>query len=115
MVVWTVKANIFFPSPKTGRKLNYIKKGFRKAVEQTGLRDFRFHDLRHSAATRMADAGADAFTLATILGHSSIQMTPRYTHTTGLAIRRAVENLDSNSDFGNGLVTRNRLQSISLP
>ena len=40
--------------------------------------DFHFHDLRHTAATRMADAGADPFTLAAILGHSDIRMTARY-------------------------------------
>jgi len=50
-----------------------------------------------------------------ILGHSSIQMTKRYTLATDTALRRAVENLDSNSDFGNGLVTRNRLRSIGPP
>jgi hypothetical protein len=55
--------------------------------------DFHFHDLRHTAATRMADAGADPFTLAAILGHSDIRMTARYTHATDEAKRRAVEML----------------------
>lgn len=40
----------------------------------------------------MADAGADPFTLAAILGHSDIRMTARYTHATDEAKRRAVEN-----------------------
>lgn len=39
-----------------------------------------FHDLRHTAATRMGDAGADAFTLAAIFGWSDIRMAMRYTH-----------------------------------
>jgi hypothetical protein len=55
--------------------------------------DFHFHDLRHTAATRMADAGADPFTLAAILGHSDIRMTARYTHATDEAKRRAVDKL----------------------
>jgi hypothetical protein len=42
----------------------------------------------------MADAGADPFTLAAILGHSDIRMTARYTHATDEAKRRAVEKLD---------------------
>jgi len=49
----------------------------------------------------MADAGADPFTLAAILGHSDIRMTARYTHATDQAKRRAVDNLvkpESNSD-----------------
>jgi len=41
----------------------------------------------------MADAGADPFTLAAILGHSDIRMTARYTHATDEAKRRAVDRL----------------------
>jgi len=41
----------------------------------------------------MADAGADPFTLAAILGHSDIRMTARYTHATDEAKRRAVDKL----------------------
>lgn len=86
-----------------------------RAVEEIGLKDFRFHDLRHTAATRMADTGADAFTLAKILGHSSIQMTARYIHATDSAIRRAVENLDSNSGFSNEMVTEKKRRAASSP
>ena len=84
------KSEYVFPSPKTGRRLNDIKRSFRRAVREASIRDFRFHDLRHTAASRMADSGADAFTLAKILGHSDIRMTARYTHATDAAIRRAV-------------------------
>lgn len=101
----SVSTEFVFPSPRTGRKLFDIKKSFRRAVDSAGIPNFRFHDLRHTAATRMADAGADPFTLARILGHSSIQMTARYTHATDKAIRKAVENLETNSSFSNELVT----------
>jgi integrase len=37
-------------------------------MKQAKITDLRFHDLRHTAATRMGDAGADAFTLAAIFG-----------------------------------------------
>ena len=50
--------------------------------------------MRHTAATRMADAGADAFTLMKILGHSDIRVTARYTHATDAALKQAVANLD---------------------
>jgi integrase len=53
------KSEYVFPSPKTGGKLDNIKRSFRRAVTEAGIEDFRFHDLRHTAATRMADAGAD--------------------------------------------------------
>ncbi|MGB7207371.1 MAG: tyrosine-type recombinase/integrase [Pyrinomonadaceae bacterium] len=104
-----------FPSPKTGVRLNQIKRSFRRAIEKAGLEDFRFHDLRHTAATRMADVGADAFTLMKILGHSDIRMTARYTHATDAALRRAVANIDVFSRFSNELVTENKRQVQGLP
>ena len=82
-----------FPSPKTGGRVNDVGRQFERAATNAGLVDFHFHDLRHTAATRMADAGADPFTLAAILGHSDIRMTARYTHATDEAKRRAVEML----------------------
>jgi integrase len=75
-------------------------------MKKAEIRDLRFHDLRHTAATRMADAGADAFTLMKILGHSDIRMTARYTHATDSALRRAVTNLDGNRVFSDGLATK---------
>lgn len=104
-----------FPSPKTGGRLNQIKRSFRRAVDKAGIEDFRFHDLRHTAATRMADAGADAFTLMKILGHSDIRMTARYTHATDASLKRAVANLDIFSQFGNELVTEQKRQAQGLP
>lgn len=108
-------SDFVFPSPKTNNRLNQIKTSFRKAVLRAELEDFRFHDLRHTAASRMAEAGASPFTLMKILGHSDIRMTSRYTHATDLAIRRAVENLDANSQFSNELATQTKRQARGLP
>lgn len=44
-----------------------IKYSFARAVKQAKITDLRFHDLRHTAATPMGDAGADAFTLAAVV------------------------------------------------
>jgi len=63
----------------------------------------------------MADAGADAFTLMKILGHSDIHMTTRYTHATDNALRRAVANLDDSRQFSNELVTKTKRQAQGLP
>jgi integrase len=109
------QSEFVFTSPKTGTKLDNIRKSFRSALRKAVIEDFCFHDLRHTAATRMADAGADAFTLMSILGHSDIRMTARYTHATNTAIRRAVSNLDTNSDFSNVLVTDSRRQAQGPP
>lgn len=104
-----------FPSPKTGGRLDNVRRSFQRALENAGIRSFRFHDLRHTAATRMADAGADAFTLMKILGHSDIRMTSRYTHATDKALRCAVANLDDSSLFGNELATKTKRQTVRLP
>ena len=85
-----------FPSPVAGEKLVDIKTGFHRALRDAKVRNFRFHDLRHTAASRMADAGADAFPLCAIFGWSDIRMALRYTHSTTDAIRRAVDNLVAN-------------------
>ena len=71
-----------FPSPKTEGRLVDVKFRFDKAKRAAEPKDFRFHDLRHTAATRMADGGADAFALAEIFGWSDVRMALRYTHAT---------------------------------
>lgn len=70
-----------------------IKHGFVSACEDAKVIDFKFHDLRHTAATRLADAGADPFVIAEILGHSDLRMTKRYTHATDERKRQALERL----------------------
>jgi len=91
-----------FPSPKTGVALVDVKRQFDRARHASGLSDFRFHDLRHTAATRMADAGHSVITIAAVLGHSDIRMTSRYAHATDRATKAAVESLagETWSSFG---------------
>jgi len=75
------------------RRLTEFKRAWEATCQEAGIEDLHFHDLRHTAATRMAEAGTDAFTIAAILGHSTIQMSARYTHATDRGKRQAVENL----------------------
>jgi integrase len=74
------------------------------------FQEFRFHDLRHTAASRMADEGADAFTLASIFGWSDIRMALRYTHAPDEAKRQAVENLVKSNWTGDESVTNEKRQ-----
>jgi integrase len=82
-----------------------------RAVEAAKIKDFRFHDLRHTAATRMAAGGADAFTLCSIFGWSDIRMALRYTHAMSDAKRRAVENLTGKQNSGGKSVTKAKRQA----
>lgn len=82
-----------FTSPRTNGKFIDIKKGFRKAVDDAKIFDLHFHDLRHTFATRLADAGVPLSVIAELLGHSDIRMTKRYSHAMDEAKREAVQKL----------------------
>lgn len=61
-------------------------------LEQAGLPDMRFHDLRHTFATHALASGVDVKTLSGILGHTRAAFTlDTYTHTTGDMQKRAAE------------------------
>jgi integrase len=51
---------------------------FDDLLERAGIKDFRFHDLRHTFASWYMMNGGDLYELAKILGHSNIKMTERY-------------------------------------
>ena len=68
-----------------------LKSGFRRAREASGMPGVHFHDLRHSCATILIASGADLYTVAKVLGHSTIKMTERYAHHQTSAQRAALE------------------------
>lgn len=59
---------------------NAIKLAFNRARERAGMADFRFHDLRHEATSRLFEKGLDPMEVSTITGHKTLQMLKRYTH-----------------------------------
>jgi hypothetical protein len=63
-----------------GQKIKSIKEAFTIACIRAGIEDFRFHDLRHTAASLLAAGGCDIITLQNILGHKTLAMTQRYAH-----------------------------------
>lgn len=82
-----------FPAhSKTGHLMS-VRGSWLAVLEAAGITGLHFHDLRHTAATRLGESGATAFEIAAILGHSSIQMSARYTHTSSDRLHQAVEKL----------------------
>jgi len=69
-----------FPSPRSGGRLDNIKKGFEAILADAGITDFRFHDLRHTFASRLVMAGVDINTVRELMTHSDIKMTLVYAH-----------------------------------
>ena len=58
----------------------YLHRKWRAALRRAGIEDLRFHDLRHTFATRLAAKGCDVFLLRDLLGHASLASTSRYAH-----------------------------------
>ena len=57
-----------------------LEPAHRRALEESKLARFRVYDLRHTAATRPAEAGTDVLALSKLLGHSDLQTTRRCVH-----------------------------------
>jgi integrase len=73
-----------------------VRKAHDAAIKRAGIQEhFRLYDLRHTYATRAAQAGIDVLTLAALLGHTTIQMTSRYVHPTDQHKREAVQKLEA--------------------
>jgi len=109
------KGELVFVSPRMGKQLVEIKKGFTAACLRAGIKDFRFHDLRHTAASRLAEVGADPFVIAEILGHASLAMTKRYTHASDERKRQAMENLCSREKVVTLWSQKEKRQARGLP
>jgi integrase len=69
-----------FPNPATGRPFYDPQPWFPIACAQAGLDDLHFHDLRHTFASWWVQRRGSLRALQEILGHSSAQMTKRYSH-----------------------------------
>lgn len=81
-----------------------LRRAFYNALDKAGIEDFRFHDLRHTFATRLAQAGIDLYKIAKLLGHKTIAMTQRYSHHYPESLRDGVAVLDNNV-VQNGIIT----------
>ncbi len=68
---------------------------FRRLCKKKSVLDFRFHDLRHTAASWMRMQGADIHTVALLLGHKDLRMAARYQHLSPAFLVEAVGRLDA--------------------
>lgn len=92
---WRKQTNtidLVFPN-KDGEKFNTVKKGWEAILEKSGIKEFRWHDMRHHFASKLVMAGVDLNTVRELLGHSDMKMTLRYAHLAPEHKAAAVEKL----------------------
>ncbi len=78
----------------TGKPIKDVKRSFQTALKRAGIRDFHFHDLRHTFASHLVMAGVDITTVSRLLGHQTLTMTLRYSHLSKGHLDNAVNLLD---------------------
>ena len=82
-----------FANPDTGRPYTNVGKSFAAACKDAGIQDLTFHDLRHTFASRLREMGVDAITRRDLLGHSTVEMSDDYTHSSAESRLRAVQSI----------------------
>jgi integrase len=85
--------DLLFPRPD-GKKPFSIQKPWEAALKVARIEDFRFHDLRHSAASYLAMSGATLTEIAEILGHKTLSMVKRYSHLSEQHTSRVVASMN---------------------
>jgi integrase len=96
-----------------GERYPFTTDGWRKewyrALDLAGIADFRFHDLRHTAATRALRAVGNLKTVQRMLGHKDISTTLRYTRSDTEDVRAAMEAVATAHPAPQGPMARARL------
>ena len=76
----TKDSSLIFASKVKEEVAYCFTKPWKKALEDAEIKDFRFHDLRHSCASYLAQSGASLLEIADVLGHKQMSVTKRYAH-----------------------------------
>jgi integrase len=87
-----------FPAPTKSGRLESLKSQHRRALKDSGVKPFVLYTMRHTMLTRLGEAGADAFAIQNIAGHSSILISQRYVHPTPEKLERAFTALEAYND-----------------
>ena len=75
-------------------QVRFLVREFCEARNRAGIPDFRFHDMRHTFATRLVQRGVDLYKVQRLLGHKTNLMTQRYAHHSPESLREGVKVLD---------------------
>lgn len=85
------KCPYLVPNPRTKKPYECIKRPWDTVRIEAGVSDVCIHDLRHSAASFMINAGTNLYAVGRVLGHADHQSTMRYSHLANDTLLAAVE------------------------
>jgi integrase len=90
----TKNSEYVFPNADGG-VMSCIKTAWKRLMKDAGIKNFRFHDCRHTFASRLVMNGVDLNTVSELLGHASIEMTLRYAHLAPAKLAAAIDTLNT--------------------
>lgn len=95
------------PARRKGERYAFSKQGWdrkwRKAKLDAGVSDFRFHDLRHTTATRIMRNSGNIKAVSSLLGHTDIRTSSRYAHVQKEDLRKIMAETESRNTHGRRL------------
>jgi integrase len=80
-----------------GETLNVNAHWFPDAVRAAGIKNFRWHDLRHTFASRLRQSGTPLGNIAELLGHKTLAMSRRYAHLSIPNLHEAVSRISTDT------------------
>ncbi len=108
--VWLSEQALDVLARTSGRRLGYVfdgtnrRRAFERGLEQAGIADFCWHDLRHTHATWLRQSGAALEIVQRSLGHAAISTTERYAHVADPELREALRRLPEIAPAGRKIV-----------
>lgn len=80
-------------SKPDGNPYGNWRNAFDSACKNSGIKDFHFHDLRHTFGSYLGMEGFNAYTIMQLMGHKTLAMSARYTHISETQLRAAIEKI----------------------
>jgi integrase len=89
-----IDTDLVFPAHNSTQPI-LLRKPFATALRRASVPNFRWHDLRHTAACYMAMSGHSLLTIKEFLGHKTLDMVIRYAHLSELHTQQAVKDMNA--------------------
>ena len=96
-----IDSALLFPNTRNPKEPIDIRSPWYTALKRSEIENFRFHDLRHSAASYLAMNGASLAEIAEVLGHKTLAMVKRYAHLSEAHTHSVVASMNERI-FGDG-------------